>query len=197
MTPETQQKILKVNVQLFTELDYWLKRLGLSRAQIIPLYVSVLKENGMMANFVTDLTADVLPSGTKVAVNPETIVEELHRAESGEFAAWLLKQPEPSPDELNSLLKQMKDALANLRQHFLHAAKSGPRHKHGGRPKELDDPEIHERIRAKIRDLRGHNTTLKDIFRRLAREHGVSPSKIKRIWEEELREKGADKPTTT
>lgn len=191
LIPETQQKILKALSQRFTELDDWLRSLGLPRKQVIEIYVSVLKENGLMAKFVAHLTVSVLPSSAGVTVNPETIIEELRRAESGEFAAWLLLQPEPPADELNEFLKNMNSALANLRQHFLKAAKGGPRHKRGGRPRALDDPKARAEICAKIKARRGPGAKLQDIFKDIAREcrsphsaHNkpISSATIKRIW---------------
>ena len=191
MNPETQQKILKVIAQLFTELDYWLNKLGLSKAQMIQIYASVLKENGMMAKFVTDLTTSVLPVSVKFAVTPTTIIDELRRAESGEFAAWLLLQPQPPADELNELLKGMKDALANLRLHFSQVVKGGPRRRRGRR-RNLDDPALREQIRAEINKLRKPGTKLVDIYARLALRYSkilkrkIGPATIKRIRYEKI-----------
>jgi hypothetical protein len=191
MNPKTQQKILKVIAQLFTELDYWLDKLGLSKPQIVQIYASVLNENGMMAQFVADLTANVLPVSAKFAITPERIIDELRRAESGEFAAWLLLQQEPPSEELNELLKGMKDVLANLRQHFSQAAKGGPRRRRGRR-RNLDDPALREQIRAEINKLRKPGVKLADIYARLALKYSkafkrkIGPATIKRVRYEKI-----------
>lgn len=146
-----------------------------------------------MAKVVGDSAARILPLSANVAVNPETIVGELRRAKSGEFAAWLLKQPEPTEAEVSELLKITRDALSNLRQHFADAAKAGPRPKHGPPPRNLTDPATREKIRAKITSLRSPSTTLDDIYGRLENEYpGIKSATFKRIWQEGLKKKSKE-----
>lgn len=193
MTPETQKKILKAISQLFSELEDWLKRLYLPEGKIIEIYDLVLKENGMMAKIISSWIGFVLPSSKNLSSAPETYLELLRKYKSGELATWLLDQPEPTPDELNKHLNELKNSLANFRQHLLFAAKGGPRHKRGGRPRELDDPKVRREICAKIKELRGPSTKLQDIFKKIARDYKsshslhretVSPATIKHIWQE-------------
>jgi hypothetical protein len=174
---------------MLADLRDWLKRLGLSEAQVIPFYNKIVEENGLAARLLTNQIGHVLPLSTRFEMKLSPLVGALHRVESPEYAEWLLNQLEPTPEELSDLLNKAKDALPNLRQHFLVAAKGGPRYRHGRRPKKLDNPETHEQIRAKIKARRDAGTTLGSIFKRVAREYGVSSSKIKRIWEEKLKEK--------
>lgn len=190
MSPKTQQKILKALHRVYTDLDLWLKKLGVLEAEVVRIYVSIVRENGFGAQLVSGLTTKVFPPATNVSVNPKTIVKELREARSGKYAAWLLTQPEPAPAELAELLKYMKDALPNLRQHFLTRGKAGPRPRRGPKPRNLTDPVIRERIRAKIASLRGPGTKLDDIFGRLENEYpGVKSSTFKRIWQEGLKKK--------
>jgi len=184
LTSDCQQEILKALNQMLTDLHDWLRGLGVSEAEIIPQYISIVRENGIMAKVLSNLALNIIPLSRRVPVKPETFDRELARIRSGEFAAWLLSQPEPTPESLAELLDCFKNALPNLRQHLFQSAKLGPRHKRGGRPKELASPELRGEIREKIKNLRVSGSKLHDIFNRLARQHGVSTTAIKRIWAE-------------
>lgn len=181
MTPETAQKISKALNQMLADLHGWLKQLGLSEAEVIPLYRSAIRENGLLAKMLADCAATAIPLSTNVPVKLENFEQELARIQSEE---WLLSQPEPEPQKLAELLVSIKNALPNLRQQLSQSAKAGPRHRHGGRHKELPDPALRRQIRDTIKKLRGPGINLHDLFKRLARKHEVSPTTIKRIWAE-------------
>jgi len=185
LTSETQQKILKALQGMLEELKDWLKGLGCSETQVLEIYRQILLEKGMAARILATQTANVFPVIPHVQVNPDVSADfELIR--SGAYGDRLLEMPEPDPGELEAFLESMKDALPKLRLHFSTSSKFGPRLKRGGRPKELNDPATREEIRSEIKKLRGPGTKLRDLYIRLGRKHGVSPSTIKRIREEEL-----------
>jgi hypothetical protein len=97
------------------------------------------------------------------------------------LAAFLASAPEPSPDELERILKLMRELLPQLRQQFVSAAKVLP-HSRGGAPTKLQSMEVQKGIVEEIKALRGPGVKLQDLFRRVARRHSVSASKIKQIW---------------
>jgi hypothetical protein len=168
LTPETQQKLLKAENRMLTDLQDWLARLGVSESEVVAIYRSIVRENGIAAKLFTGYAANAIPLSTKVPVKPENFDQELRRIRSPEYASWLLSQPEPTPEILAELLDSCRSALPNLRQHFFQSAKLGPRHKRGGRPEELADPKVRREIREKIKSLRGPGVELQDLFRRLA-----------------------------
>ena len=191
-TTQTQQRILRAFSQAFGDLDAWLRDLGLSEDQVVAIYTVALEENGVAAQLIANLTAKVFPSSSKFEIDPPKIIAEFRRGRSEEFATWILEQPEPDQDTLDEVLQSIKSALADLRQHFVLSGQSGPQHRVGGRPKELEDPEIRKEICAKIRArYKPGINKLDDVFRSVANEYmskhsghkePVSPSTIKRIW---------------
>ncbi|HEV3334763.1 MAG TPA: hypothetical protein VG096_27435 [Bryobacteraceae bacterium] len=184
MTQETQEKLLEALDGLFVELSTWLKRLGVSEAKVVELYDAIIRENGLGAKLITDSAKSYLPLASNVPVESVTFKESRTHVHSEEYAAWLLDQPEPSPEELGKLLTAIRDALADAKGHLMQAVKVGPQHKHGGRPKELDDPKKRQEVCERVKQLRGPGSNLQNIFRRVGREYGVSDTTIKRIWSE-------------
>lgn len=138
----------------------------------------------MLARLLMSEAASVSASSGTSEIRPDRIEQEFGRLESGEYAAWLLSQPEPTPDQLSEIIELCKSALPNLRRRFQRSAKLGPRHRRGGRPVELPDPELRKSIRETIKRLREPGTSLESLYKRLARKYGVSASTIKRIWAE-------------
>jgi hypothetical protein len=178
---ETQTKIVKTLRQALADLDDWLKRLGLSEAQMIPLYEALVRESGFAA-VLAIASKQVLPSVDTDVVRPELFEQELARIRSGEYATWLSTIPEPAPEQLDAILSSIKNGLPNLREHFQEAARGGPRHRRGGRPKELADPKTRTEICELIKSLREPGTKLEYIFQRVGERYGVSATTIKRIW---------------
>lgn len=187
------QKILKLLEKALADLDEMLKKHGLSEAEILPIYVAVLKENGIAARLLGNLTAKVLPLSAGVDVKPDRAVEELRRLRSGEFAKDFLAQSEPTPKESKKIQHEIRSALANLGQHFTNAGKTAPRHRRGGR-REAVNPALYEQIRKEIKLRRDPETTLQTIYEQLGRKYGVSPRTIKRIREEKPVDKYSDTP---
>lgn len=180
---ETHKKIVNAVNQEFAQLSKWLRDMGVSEADAFNLFSQVVNENGILGSILINSASGVL------SVNPETKLQaaEVGRApeavKSGEFSARLLSQPEPTPEELDSLLSIIKNVVANVRLHLLKSAKLGPRRRGGGRHKELSDPEKRTEIREEIKGLRNRGVKLKNIFQQLGAKHGgVSSTTIKRIW---------------
>jgi hypothetical protein len=86
------------------------------------------------------------------------------------FAADLLIQPEPTPEELAQFLDGCKNGLARLRQLLIDSSKAGPRQKRGKGTKKIDGPIRRESVRQEIKDLRDSKVLLKDIYKRLGRD---------------------------
>jgi hypothetical protein len=178
----TQQKILKALNQALADLSKWLRGLGLSEAEVVATLSAVMRENGMMAGVVRNLTSSLLPVNAPVNMGAERAEQTLAWVRSGEYAVWLLSQPEPTPKELDQILLCYRSVLANVRQQFQDAAKLGPRHRRGGRPKEIDDPGERKKIREALTGLSGPGRNLEDLFKRFADKYDVSATTIKRIW---------------
>jgi hypothetical protein len=181
---ETQQKILNALNQAFSELSDWLRGLGLPEAEVSSLFSKAMAENGLFARFLLNAASNVISVNGEVNVQASEVEHALAWAKSGEFASWLLSQPEPTREQLDQILPALKNVLPNLRQRVASSAKYGPRRKRGGRRKELPDPGDREKIRESIKNLRGPGVRLQDLYQRLADRHGVSPTTIKRIWAE-------------
>jgi hypothetical protein len=178
---ETQQEIVNILNQLFVDLSAWLRGHGLSEAEVDAFFNAAMREDGMLAKSILGRVGDILPVTSVAKVGAAQVAQEFLRFQSGEFATWLLSQPDPTPEELDQI-RSLKSALAILRHELSSATKFGPRHRRGGRPKELSDPAEREKIRETIRSLRVPGVKLQDLFQRFATKHGVSPTTIKRIW---------------
>jgi hypothetical protein len=178
---ETQQEILKVLDGLMRDLSAWLRQLGLSEEQAIAQFNAAMRENGILANLILNRVDDVLPVKRSGRTEPPQLEQELALFRSGEFADRLLRQSEPTAEELDQI-GSLKNVLADLRSRMQDSAKGGPRHKTGGRPNVLEDPAERAKIREMIRSLRGPGVRLQDLFQRMADRYGVSDTSIKRIW---------------
>ena len=133
VTSKTHERILTEINKMLAALDAWLIAMGTSRPQIEPILNAVLRENGILAQFISDWTATVFPMASMVRIDRQEAIGAIDRLRSQEFSAWLLAQPEPSAEELHSLLLGMRDMLPKLGHHFLYSGKVGPRYRHGGR----------------------------------------------------------------
>jgi hypothetical protein len=167
--------------QALLDLSDWLRGEGWSEAELLPIFGTVMDENGMFAAALLDKSSKVLALDGVVNVQATRVGQALQQVASGEFAESLLSEPEPTPEQLDQFLAKIKDALPNLRQHLLSSARCGPRHRRGGRPKEIGDPDERERIREAIKSLRDPGVRVQDLDKRFAAKYGVSPTAIKRI----------------
>jgi hypothetical protein len=191
MTIGTQQVILGAVERLLADLDRWVKGLGLSLDQVSKIYDGVVQENGILAALVKNTAQNVIPFPTTES-KLETFETAVCRIRSPEYAAWLSAQPEPSPGNLAQFVKDCRNILPNLREHWLLAAKKGPPHRHGGRRKELDDPVIRQEIREEIKRRRAPGVNLEQLYKSIARRYKVSDTTIKRIRLEGLEQKEID-----
>jgi len=167
---------------MLADLDDWFEELGVSEVEISPKYDAARKEHGIASQLLSALTAKVFPLSAQVEPAPHRAGDELGRLRFGEYAVWLLTQPEPEPDAVPVMVQQIRDAIPNLRAHFGYAASVGPQYRHGGRKRKVKDPIIRDQIRERIKQLRDSDRTLEgDIYKQVAREFGTSPASIKRI----------------
>ena len=162
----------------------WIKRLGVSESKIVEIYDAIIREHGFGAKLIVASAASISPLIAQVETELVPFEGCRARIYSEEFAAWLLEQPEPLPEALEVTLKAIKDALADVREHFTKVAKVGPQHRRGGRNKELDDPKKRQAVRDRVKYLREPGSNLNEIFRRVGGECGVSDTTVKRIWSE-------------
>src|SRR5947208_67685 len=81
-TKQTQERILSAISQMFGDLDIWIKGLGLSEDQVVAIYSVVLEENGMAAQLVANLTAQVFPLSSKFQIDPKQAVAWFRRGKS-------------------------------------------------------------------------------------------------------------------
>jgi hypothetical protein len=167
--------------QVWSDLSDWLREEGWSEAEILPIFRAAMDENGMFAAVILEKSSKVLHLNSVVEVQAAQVGQACAMLTSGEFAESLLREPEPTPEQLDQLLVTIKDALPNFRQLLLCSAKNGPRYKRGGRPKEIDNPEERTKIREAIKSLRDPGVRVQDLDQRFADKYGVSPTAIKRI----------------
>jgi hypothetical protein len=183
---ETQQTILKALRKAWADMSAWVRKLGWSEEQILQLFIAIMRENGMASQFVLSSATSHFPkSGDQSPAQAEKALTEFL---DGRYAARLLAEPEPTPKQLDATILAIGDGLANLRLHYFAAAKLGPRHRRGGRPRELADPAKRQEIREEIKGRRDAGVKLQKIYQLLAKRYGVSSSTIKRIWLEPKRE---------
>jgi hypothetical protein len=167
----TQQRILNEVNQELADLSEWLRGLGVSEAEAVSLHDAAMRENGMLAGVVLNLARNV------IAVDGAKNLGTVH---AGLALAWV-RSGEPTPKKLDQALSIVRNALANLREHLLNSGKRGPRHRRGGRPEEIAEPEERAKIREAIESLHKSRVRYEDAYQRLADKFGVSSSTIKRI----------------
>ena len=148
---------------------------------MISIHDAAMRENGMLAQIVINRKAVAIPGVSPGSASAEA-APVMAWVRSLEFPSELLKQPEPTPEELVQFLDGCKNGLARLRQLEIQSSEGGPRPKRGQGSKLIDDPIQREDLRRVIKSRRDSGRWLKDIFERLAMTHDVSPSTIKRIW---------------
>lgn len=182
MEQETHQKIVNAVNQEFAELSKWLREMGVSESDAAHLFCKAMDENGMLSAILINSASGVLSVNPEIKLQAAEVGRGLEWVKSGEFSAWLLRQPEPTTEELNRILSSIKNVVANLRLRLSKSAKLGPRRRGGGRRKELSDPKKRAKVREDIKGLRNCGVKLKDIFQQLGKREGVSPTTIKRIW---------------
>ena len=105
-----------------------------------------------------------------------------HASNREELTAFLLAGPDPSPQEMETVLTLIRTVPYLLRSSLLDAAKSLPPSP-GGRPRELS-PEQRKEICLQIGQLYGLGVELRDAQKRMARHHSVGLRTIQRAWQQ-------------
>jgi hypothetical protein len=180
LTETTHKAMLKALHQMMSELSKWLTHLGLSEMEMISIHDAAMRENGMLAKIVTDRTRAAIPEVGAQSANAEA-GPAMAWVRSPEFPSVLLRQPEPSPEELRQFLDGCKNGLARVRQEVIDSSEGGPPRKRGKGPKKIEGPAKRDSVRQETKDLRDSGVLLKDIDRRVGQRYGVSGPTIKRI----------------
>lgn len=180
MLPSTQQRVQEAFNRMWNELARFIGRESLTHSEGVQLFRDRLKNLGISPAFFKETVAvDVLYPYFPNLTNFE---EQLALIDTEEkFKAFLLAQPEPSPERVEKDLKWLKERLPLLRELMIARSRKLP-HDPGGAPKKLSTIEEQQKVREEIKNLRGPGTKLVDIYARIARRHDVSASKIKQIW---------------
>ena len=113
-----------------------------------------------------------------------------HASNREELTAFLVTGPDPSPEEMETVLTLIKTVPYLLRSSLQDAAKSLPPSP-GGRPRELR-PEQCKEICLQVGRLYGLGVELRDAQKRMARHHSVGLRTIQRAWQQ--RSKGKSGP---
>ena len=105
-----------------------------------------------------------------------------HAGSREELTAFLLSGPDPSPEEMETVLTLIRTVPYLLRRSLQAATQSLPPSP-GGRPQELR-PEQRKEICLQIGQLYGQGIELRDAQKRMAQRYGVSLRTIQRAWQE-------------
>ena len=182
LLPTTQQRIQRQFDRLFKELGRFAGRESLTHSEAIQLFRELSKKMGVTKDFIKhSVVADVVHPYFPDLTNFE---EQLGLGDTEEkFQAYLLAQPEPSPEQLEKRIEFIRGLFPRFRELMTSRAKALP-HDRGGAPRKFKTAEEKQMVRDEIRSLRGPGTRLTDLYARIAARHHVSPSTIKRIWNE-------------
>lgn len=178
MQPETQRKILELIYRACKDLSRPLGRDHLTYEELMGLARQVYGGGLISWSIPLAMVRKTLPPGAS-AIEREPDLSRFDTEEK--LKVFLASAPEPSPEELERILKSMRDLLPQLRQQFASAAKDLP-HSKGGAPKKLPSIDEQKGVVEEIKALRGPGMKLNDVFKRVAQRHGVSASKVKQIW---------------
>jgi hypothetical protein len=105
-----------------------------------------------------------------------------HATGRNQLTAFLLTGPDPSPEEIETVLSLIRTVPYLLRSYLQDAAKSLPPSP-GGRPQELN-PEQRKEVCLQIGQLYGLGVEVRDAQKRMAQRYGVSLRTIQRAWQE-------------
>lgn len=180
--------VKKITARVYRTWEDLAKPLGrehFTHSEGIQLFRKYFGPNGIpVAAMLMTRVASVLPSDLRNAAslaNPAQLDELMARMDTEEkFEAWLLSEPEPSPEQREAILNFVDSLLPSVGKLLMAQSKQFP-HKRGGRRKEFSAEEA-SAIRKEIKRRRGPEVKLDDIFTDLARSHDVSKTTIKRVW---------------
>jgi KaiC/GvpD/RAD55 family RecA-like ATPase len=170
-----------------SDLDSWVQKRDLSVDELCQMLIRIMRENGFAARMILDKTRRYIPLSVDHEVTPDGMIKALEAIRSKRIGTAIPEGESPSLELQSGLEQNIRDALPNLRRDLLKIAKTGPQRRRGGRPEEVDDPELRYQIREKIKARRDADSTLSSIFKKLATEYGVSSTTIKRVWLEKGR----------
>ena len=105
-----------------------------------------------------------------------------HASSREELTAFLLTGPDPSPEEMGTVLTLIRTVPYLLRSSLQDAAKSLPPPP-GGRPRGLS-PEQSKEVCLQIGQLYGLGVELPDAQKRMARHYSVGLRTIQRAWQQ-------------
>jgi hypothetical protein len=182
LTERTQQRLVNALDQSLSDLDAWIKKLGLSQKQVVPIYEEAVREGGMLSTFLAGIGCSTLSLSAERAPKLQSFENAVRWIRSDEFAIQLREATEPSEDKVAELEAACKDAVPTLRKRWVYATKRGPQLRRGGRRKELTDPKVRQVICDEIKQRRGPGSKLAVLFKSVARKYKVSDTTIKRIW---------------
>lgn len=182
-TTESREKLISALDDALAELNRWVRDLGLSTPEVAGIWDAVIAENGFASRLIIGLASATIPAEFRRFAKVKSYSEAVAYIRSPEFSAIFQGAPEPDAQELTAVIRTLSDALPNLKQALSDRVSVGPRYRHGGRPRELDDPLIRQRICEEITNRRGPGSNLGDIFDSLGQKYGVSAVTIKRIWQ--------------
>lgn len=181
MKQSTHQKIVKALSQMLADLARHLQQQGVSEAEVLEKFNAIIDEGGMYANDLIESSSRfVHVSG--VVPTPAQVGSALANFQSGRYVASLLESPEPTSNELSVLLSGIRNALPNLRRHYLKSSDGLPSPRVGGRPRKLATATEQREIRDAIRAQYSPERKLKEAFENVAVANKVSATTIKRIW---------------
>jgi hypothetical protein len=170
------------------DLDTWIRKQGWNLDELCQMFIDILREDGFAARMILGEARKYIPVPPGVNITTDEMIKALAAIRSKQIAEYVPNQELASSAMTSEFETRVKDALPDLRENLLKLAKAGPQHRRGGRHEELADPKIRREIREKIKARRDSETTLQSIFKTLAAEYGVSPTKIKRVWLEPKQE---------
>jgi hypothetical protein len=178
LQPETQRKIRESIYRVCNELARLLGRDRLTYEELMALTGQIYGSGLISWAVPLSMVKKALPPNLPAVVREP----DLSRLDTQEkLEAVLANAPEPTPEELDTIMNVFRDLLPQFRQQLVSAAKNLP-HSRGGAPKKLPSLDEQKAVVDEIKALRGPGVKLGDVFRRVAQRHGVSPSKIKQIW---------------
>jgi hypothetical protein len=178
--PTTQQRLQKEVDRLFHELGRFVGRESLTHTEGVQLVRDLMTKMGLSPDFLKHtVVVDVLHPHFPDLTDFDKKLALVDTKEK--YETHLLAQPEPSPEQLEEGIKFIRSVLPRLRELMTSRVKALP-HDPGGSPPKFKTAAQKQMVRDEIKSLRGPGTKLTDLYVRIATRHGVSPSTIKRIW---------------
>lgn len=188
----TRQEIIETASRVFGEACRALELEYHSYEHVIEVVRQTIRVYGnkTISAALLEWIAQIVPADYRdVTIQPENLEQYVSVIDTREKAeALLLTMDEPDHEQLEAILKFIKELLPGLRQVLLPFAKRLP-HPAGGRPKVLIDPAKRQHIRDEIGLLLAKGVDLRYAQQRLADKERVGLRKIQDIWRENRKSK--------